>query len=252
MLLLSVIHLSLIPKWCKTPFFQCELSKTRPTIFPNECALLKIMLHIWATWSDNLSLFNDLSQTVHHTWCSQRQQLCRILMGEFLTSLCELSPTWPIWPLHDVQHDFFSLEDHCIASSRLPSSHTLSGSPYLTSLTYSSKWAWHLSHCLTMVCVWAVFREVRPSLGHTNQLQTKALDRWVESLSPPPGCTLAWGSNLLHPLWPSPSFILVSQVGLASIPGQWSLPGSLRGRKQSAAALPREPPECAFCQPHVC
>lgn len=24
------------------------------------------------------------------------------------------------------------------------------------------------------ICVWAVFREVRPSLGHTNQLQTKA------------------------------------------------------------------------------
>lgn len=251
MLLLSVIHLSLIPNWCQTPFFfQCELSKTRPTIFPNECAFLKIMLHIWATWSDNLSLFNDLSQTVHHTWCSQRQQLCRILMDEFLTSVWAQSHLTH-WPLHDGPTWLFPLWK-TIALPLLVSFHPTLCLLLLTSLTYSSKWTWHLSHCLTKVCVWAVFREVRPSLGHTNQLQTKALDRWVESLSTPPGCTLAWGSNLLHPLWPSPSFILVSQMGLASIPGHWSLPGSLRGRIQSAAALPREPPECAFCQPRVC
>lgn len=164
--------------------------------------------------------------------------------------LCVLSPIWPSDPFM-MSNMTFSLWK-TIALPLLVSFHPTLCLVLLTSLTYSSKWAWHLSHCLTKVCVWAVFREVRPSLGHTNQLQTKALDRWVESLSTPLGCTLAWGSNLLHPLWPSPFFILVPQMGLASIPGHWSLPGSLRGRKQSAAALPREPPECAFCQPHVC
>ncbi|KAK5919590.1 hypothetical protein CgunFtcFv8_023466 [Champsocephalus gunnari] len=77
---------------------------------------------------------------------------------------------------------------------------------------------------LQRYCLWVVFREVRPSLGHTNQLQTKAragrhwTGEWNHSL-PPHWLLLTvrvksapsfMAQSLLHPGVPN---------HLASIPG---------------------------------
>lgn len=148
------------------------------------------MLHIWAICSDNLSLFNDLQQTEHHTWCSQQQQLCRIwwALSQRLNFSTWSVPGMPLTPSF-VSSKTFSLWK-AAPVPLLVSFHPTLCLFLLTSLTHSSKWAWHASHCLTKVCVWAVFREVRPSLGHTNQLQTTAqagrhwTGEWNHSLHP--------------------------------------------------------------------
>lgn len=131
----------------------------------------------------------------------------------------------------------------------------------LTFLTYSSKWAWHVSHCLTKVCVcgrclgrWDLLWDTlisskpRPRQGGTGQVSGTTR---CNTPPPPPWLHLSMrvksapsfmAQSLLHPGVPN---------HLVSIPGCWSLPGGLWGRKQWAAALPREPPERAFCQPCV-
>lgn len=154
--------------------------------FPNNA------YHIWAIWYDNLSLFNDLAQTVHHTWPSQRQQLCRILIGRTLQDsavLCD-GPSQPtdLDPLQTSDvficvHLFFPLKGHFFHPSLSP----FISPPclvLLTSLTHSSKWAWHVSHCLTKLRVcgrcfgrWNLLWDTlisstpRPGLGGSGQVR---------------------------------------------------------------------------------
>lgn len=90
------------------------------------------------------------------TWCSQPQQLCRNLLREF--SETHISARFQSHvvshvsrPLFHVQHGFIpwkAVSVPLIVSSLSPLCLFL-----LTSLTYSLKWAWHASRCLTKVCV---------------------------------------------------------------------------------------------------
>lgn len=191
---------------------------TRPTILPNEFSFLKkIMLHIWAIWSDNLSLFNDLPQTVNHTWCSQRQQLCRILMGEF-SDLCACSVPHSPLTRSLMSGMTFSLWE-AVSGPLFVSFHPTLCLFLLTSLTCSSKWTWHASHCLTKgMCVcgrclgrwdllWDTLISSKPRPGQGGTGQVSGTTRCT-----PPSCSLSCGSNQLHPSWPSHSFILGSPI----------------------------------------
>lgn len=128
----------------------------------------------------------------------------------------------------------------------------------LTSLTYFSKWAWRASHSNEGMCVCG------QCLGRWDFLW----DTLISSKPKPRHAGRYWTSEWNHILHPrlllsgrvksAPSFMAQSLLHpgvpnhLASIPCRWSLPGGLWGRKQWAAALPREPLEHAFCQPRVC
>lgn len=124
----------------------------------------------------------------------------------------------------------------------------------LTSLTFSSKWAWHASRCLTKVCVcvcgrclgrWDLLWDTlisskpKPRQGGAGQVSgTTQYTYWlifslrVKSILYATVTSSFWCPPLTWPL---------SQVAS-------SLPWGLCGRKQRAAALPREPPaECTFC-----
>lgn len=127
----------------------------------------------------------------------------------------------------------------------------------LTSVTHSSKWAWHASHCLTKVCVcgrclgrWDLLWDTlisskpKPRQGGAGQVSgTTHNTPWLLLSVRVKSAPSFMAQSLLHPGIPN---------HLASIPGRWSLPRGLWGRKQRAAALPREPPERAFCHPRVC
>lgn len=175
------------------------------------------------------------------------QDLDGLILGDS-TSRCAQSRItlwpllrWPAWP-------FFS-ESPFVFPPFIP----LFCLFHLTFLTHSFKLAWHASHCLTKVCVcgrclgrldllWDTLISSKPrhQRGGTGQVSGNTrYTSWLSFSVRVRSAPFFMPESLLQPGVPN---------HLASVPGRWSLPGSLWGRKQWAAVLPREPPDCAFCQ----
>lgn len=130
--------------------FRCWLCLTRPATFPNEYSSFWKQCYIFEQYDVIIHHYLMISLRQHITQGAVGDNSCAaILMSEFskIQPARELSPVYN--PLTSLWCPAWLFP---LISARLLSSHTLSVSPYL-SLTHSSKWAWHASHCLTMVCV---------------------------------------------------------------------------------------------------
>lgn len=214
-----MIHLSFIPNWCIAPFSLFNSPKLgQPFSLMNVLSLKKIMLQIWTKWSDNLSLFNGVLRTL----CSQRQQLCGMLMGS--------SPSQRHFdPFFSTHHDFFLHPQKLFLLFLSP----LFICFFYTPLTWFLKWAWQSSHCLMKVCVhgrcagrwdlrWDPLISWKPSPGRdTGQVsQSTPHTHW-------PGCgvrvksvpSFMSQSVLLSPWSPGLHFLFFFWIAGASVGG---------------------------------